>query len=593
MDGRRVPDQLIETVRDRNDLVSVVSEYLSLKKAGQNYTGLCPFHAEKSPSFVVSPSKQIFHCFGCGVGGNIFQFVMKMEGIPFPEVLHRLAVKGGVPLPERREGVEDHRQRQESEEIYRVNDAAASYYHRNLVERPEGAVAAGYLKERGMTAETVKAFSIGFALPRRDEMFRQLRRQFPVTLMERAGLISKKEGGVGEEAFFDRFRNRVLFPIRNVQGKIAGFGGRVLDDSTPKYLNTPETPVFIKGKHLFGLDQAKKSGTRTLVIVEGYFDVIAAHQSGMTNVVGTLGTALTPDHLHLIKRISEQVILIFDPDDAGRRAAFRAAPLFLDEGVFAKVVSLPSGEDPDLFIRKEGKEGFLRKLEEGRTLIDFAIFSRTNGFPPKSVEEKVKIIDEVLPLIQKLRNKFEQSHYLKTLSETLQVEERDLRAEFSFRVAGKHAVVPERRPVLEKEQRFPHDEETIVSLLLQNQITPSILVDQLQLEDFSDPRIRLILSSFWDAEERRWSEPRSFDELEEPLRAIIRRLTIRENAFEDMSQTAKGCILSLQKKRLERESVALQNKIRDANRNGNHLLVESLQRRHVDLRRALNQMSLS
>ncbi|MFY9270055.1 MAG: hypothetical protein WAO55_09945, partial [Candidatus Manganitrophaceae bacterium] len=186
-----------------------------------------------------------------------------------------------------------------------------------------------------------------------------------------------------------------------------------------------------------------------------------------------------------------------------------------------------------------------------------------------------------------------QSHYLKTLSETLQVEERDLRAEFSFRVAGKHAVVPERRPVLEKEQRFPHDEETIVSLLLQNQITPSILVDQLQLEDFSDPRIRLILSSFWDAEERRWSEPRSFDELEEPLRAIIRRLTIRENAFEDMSQTAKGCILSLQKKRLERESVALQNKIRDANRNGNHLLVESLQRRHVDLRRALNQMSLS
>ncbi|MDC4202867.1 MAG: DNA primase [Candidatus Manganitrophus sp.] len=355
MNGRRVSDQLVETIRDRSDLVSVVSEYLTLKKAGQNFTGLCPFHTEKTPSFSVNPSKQFFHCFGCGVGGDVFQFVMKVEGVAFPEALRRLAGKAGVALPEAGPDERESPARREAAQIYELNEAAAAYFHRNLIERPEGAFCRDYLKGRGITAETIKAFSVGFALPRRDDLLKQLGKQFSRSLLEKAGLTSRREGAQGEDGLFDRFRNRVLFPIRNLQGRVVGFGGRVLDDTQPKYLNTPETPVFTKGKHLFALDRAKGAGINALIIVEGYFDVIAAHQAGIPNAVGTMGTALTQDHLRLIRRISEKVLLIFDPDEAGARAALRTAPLLIEEGISAKVISLPSGEDPDLFIRKEGE----------------------------------------------------------------------------------------------------------------------------------------------------------------------------------------------------------------------------------------------
>ncbi|HEY5599590.1 MAG TPA: DNA primase, partial [Candidatus Manganitrophaceae bacterium] len=324
MNERRISDQLIETIRDRNDLVSLVSEYFALKKSGQNYTGLCPFHSEKTPSFVVSPVKQIFHCFGCGVGGNVFQFLMKIEGFSFPEALERLAEKGGVPLPASSPRRGEGPAVREADQIYQLNEAVAAYLHKNLLEKPEAARATAYLKERGIDAETINAFSIGFALPRRDDLLKRFGKTFPVSLLEKAGLVSKKSGegsSSGEADYFDRFRNRVIFPIRTLQGKVVGFGGRVLDDALPKYLNTPETAVYTKGKHLFALDQAKKKGARSLIIVEGYFDAIMAHQAGVHNVVATLGTSLTEDHLQLIRRIAEKVTLIFDPDDAGVRAA--------------------------------------------------------------------------------------------------------------------------------------------------------------------------------------------------------------------------------------------------------------------------------
>lgn len=592
MNGRRVSDQLVETIRDRSDLVSLVSEYLTLKKAGQNFTGLCPFHAEKTPSFSVNPSKQFFHCFGCGVGGDIFQFVMKIEGIAFPEALRRLAVKAGVALPEDRAEERESPARRETAQIYELNEAAAAYFHRNLIERPEGALCRDYLKGRGITGETIKAFSIGFALPRRDDLLKHFGNQFSRSLLEKAGLLSKREGAQGEEALFDRFRNRVLFPIRNLQGRVVGFGGRVLDDSQPKYLNTPETPVFTKGKHLFALDRAKGAGIHSLIIVEGYFDVIAAHQAGIPNVVGTMGTALTPDHLRLIRRISEKVVLIFDPDEAGARAALRTAPLLIEEGISAKVVSLPSGEDPDLFIRKEGKAGFLKTLEEGKTPVDFAIFKLAEASAPKSVDDKIKIIEEIFPLIEKLSNEVEQSHYLKRLSDVLQIKEQSLRADFSSRLKKRKGKVSQNQSTRRAEPKLPHGEETIASLFLQNQIDPSALTD-LELEDFTDPQIREILSHFWDAGERRWSTPHYVDEMDEPLLALMRRLSIRENHFEDVQQTVKGCIISLQKRRLERESIELESKIKYADESGNASLMKSLQRRVFDLRRKLSQLPLS
>ena len=594
MNGRRVSDQLVETIRDRSDLVSIVSEYLTLKKAGQNFTGLCPFHAEKTPSFSVNPSKQFFHCFGCGVGGDVFQFVMKIEGIAFPEALQRLAVKAGVALPENRAGErENSAARDEAEQIYRVNEAAAAYFHRNLLEKPEGAAAREYLKGREITAETTKAFSIGFALPRRDDLLKQLGRQFPRPLLEKAGLISKKEGIKGDDAFFDRFRNRILFPIRDLQGRMIGFGGRVLDDSQPKYLNTPETLVFRKGKHFFALDRAKKAGARSLIIVEGYFDAIAAHQAGVTNVVATMGTALTGEHLRLIRRWTEKIILIFDPDEAGIRAAIRTAPLFIEEGMSAEVISLPPGEDPDLFIRKEGKTGFLKKLEEGKTLIDFAISRLTETSSFKSIDDKIKITDEIFPLIERLKNKFEQGHYLKTLSEALQLQEQGVRDQFATRNTKKKGGLSSERPAPGKESKLPHDEETIASLLLQNQMDPSVLMNQLDFEDFTDPRIRGILSCFWDAGERRWSSPRNLNGLDDLTLVLLRRLSLRENTFEDVQQTVRGCVISLQKRRLERESIELEGKIKNAEKGGDDSLVKSLQQRFLTLRKELSQLTLS
>lgn len=593
MNGRRVSDQLVETIRDRSDLVSVVSEYLTLKKAGQNFTGLCPFHTEKTPSFSVNPSKQFFHCFGCGVGGDVFQFVMKVEGVAFPEALRRLAGKAGVALPEAGPDERESPARREAAQIYELNEAAAAYFHRNLIERPEGAFCRDYLKGRGITAETIKAFSVGFALPRRDDLLKQLGKQFSRSLLEKAGLTSRREGAQGEEGLFDRFRNRVLFPIRNLQGRVVGFGGRVLDDTQPKYLNTPETPVFTKGKHLFALDRAKGAGINALIIVEGYFDVIAAHQAGIPNAVGTMGTALTQDHLRLIRRISEKVLLIFDPDEAGARAALRTAPLLIEEGISAKVISLPSGEDPDLFIRKEGKAGFLKKLEEGKTPIDFAIFKMTEASALKSVDDKIKVTEEIFPLIERLKNKVEQSHYLKRLSDVLRIEERDLRAEFSSRTRKNKKEVSPGRPAPVAESKLPHDEETIASLLLQSQIDPSALADQLDLEDFTDPQIRGILSHFWNREEGRWFSPSRLNEIEAPLLTLYSRLSVRENRYENVQQTARDYILSLRAKRLRRESSEIESKIKLAERGGDFSLMKSLQQHFLKLRKELSHLTLS
>ncbi len=617
MDQKRFPDQLIETIRDRNDLVAVISDYLALKRSGQNYTGLCPFHQEKTPSFVVSPSKQIFHCFGCGVGGNVFQFLIKIEGLSFPEVLRRLAEKGGIPLPALENAQKENPARREMDEIYLLNEEVAAHFHRNLLNRPEAAQARAYLKGRGITAETIALFSIGFALPRRDDLLGAFSKKFSLPLLEKAGLIFRKGGepfkigsqakdyGVplsseGAETGFDRFRNRILFPIRTLQGKVVGFGGRVLDDSLPKYLNTPETPVFTKGKHLFGLDRAKAKGIHSLIIVEGYFDAIAAHQAGIPNAVATLGTALTQDHLHLISRVAEKVVLIFDPDEAGVRAALRAAPLFIEKEISAEVVSLPLGEDPDLFIRKHGKEGFLKKMTEGKTLIDFSISKWAQSSSSQSINDKIKAIENIFPLLNILKSKVEQSHYLKTLSEELGVKEEDLRAEFAKQIktfrssigsSKKEGPFPERATAAaRKMDRLPPDQETLLCLLLQGQLDPSVLNNRLYLEDFTDPEAKDIASRFWDPQGSQWSPNGAGTHLdsgvEEESNALLRRLTVRDMSYDNITQTAEDCIHSLQAKRLGREASEIQRKLKLAEKGGDLAADHSLQKKFLDLERA-------
>jgi len=603
----RFSDQILETVRDRSDLIAVVSEYLSLKKAGQNYIGLCPFHQEKTPSFTVSPGKQIFHCFGCGVGGNIFQFLMKIEGVPFPEALQRLAEKAGVSLPAKGDTRPENPAKKEAEEIYRLNEAAAVYFHDNLLNKPEGEKALAYLKGRGITVETMKVFSIGFALPGYDHLLKVFRGKFSARLLEKSGLVSGKSGSAssstGRRGLFDRFRNRILFPIQTLQGKVAGFGGRVLDDSLPKYLNTPETSVFIKRKHLFGIHKAKARGIRSLIVVEGYLDAIQAHQAGIPNVAATLGTAITPDHLHLIRRVAEKVVLNFDPDAAGIRAALRAAPLFIEKGIPASVVSLPPGEDPDLFIQKHGKEAFLKKVEEAATLIDFSISSLAGGSSLKTIEDKKKITKEIFPLIRGLKSHIEQSHYLKRLSEELGIQEDALRRDFAKRsdVAGGIGFRKRRQDVSPseafsvREKPPPLAEKMITHLLLRGGLDPSALDGKLLTEDFTDDGIREILSFYWDADQLCWLVPgdMNINRMNERARTLYSGLLIEEMQYDDIKRTGEDCISALLSKRLQCERDEIQKRLKLAEKGGDIAVVHSLQKKSLDLKKELSHLTLS
>lgn len=607
MNSNHFSDQLLETVRDRSDLIAVVSDYLSLKKAGQNYIGLCPFHQEKTPSFTVSPIKQIFHCFGCGVGGNIFQFLMKIEGLPFPEAIQRLAEKAGIALPEKSGARPENPAKKEADEIYRLNEAAAAYFHDNLLHKAEGKPALAYLKGRGLTVETIKAFRIGFALPGYEHLLKAFRGRFPERLLEKSGLVSRRSGegssDSGRRGLFDRFRNRVLFPIQTLRGKVAGFGGRVLDDSMPKYLNTPETTVFTKRKHLFGVNKAKAKGIHSLIVVEGYLDVIKAHQAGIPNVVATLGTAITPDHLALIRRVAEKVVLNFDPDAAGIRAALKAAPLFIEKGIPAEVVLLPSGEDPDLFIQKHGKEAFLQKVSEAETLVDFSISSLTAGSSRKSIEDKKTITKEIFPLIRGLRSHIEQAHYLKRLSEELGIQEDALRKDFSTQsdVVGRMDL---KKRVMDPSPTLPHAsqkdpppaaEKMLAHLLLRGNLEPSALDGKLLTEDFTDDGIREIFRLYWDANQSRWRIPEEVDinQMNERTRALYSGLLIEEMAYDDIKRTGEDCISALLSKRLQCERDEIQKRLRLAEKGGDISVVHSLQKKSLDLKKELSHLTLS
>ena len=347
-----ISEDIINQIRDRIDITEIVGQHVSLTRAGQNLKGLCPFHQEKSPSFTVSPSRQIFHCFGCGAGGNVFTFLTRITGASFPETVRELGRKAGIEIPDApsRSGP----QAALSARIEQVNHAAAQWFQQNLQDERVGTEARAYLENRGILPATIQRFGVGVAPGEWDGLLKTLGRQgFQPSELAAAGLVITRDNGSG---FYDRFRARVMFTITDLRKRVVGFGGRVLGEGTPKYLNSPDTPLFKKGQTLFALDVAREavSRTKTVVVVEGYFDAIALHQAGLTHTVATLGTALTPDHIQVLRRFASKVVLLFDPDPAGVRAALRSLDLFVNSGLGVKVVTLPAGDDPDTFVRKSG-----------------------------------------------------------------------------------------------------------------------------------------------------------------------------------------------------------------------------------------------
>jgi DNA primase len=418
-----------EEIKRSADIVELIGQYVQLKKSGLNHVGLCPFHGDKDPSFSVSQTKQIFHCFGCKKGGDIFTFWMEYHKVSYSQAIKELAERYHVVLPEKRVTPEKRRELDLKEEIYRINGAAAAYYNYILVKTALGKKGIGYFDKRSISPEIIDRFKLGYASEDWDGLTRFLSsRNVNLEKAEKAGLlITKKNGG-----YYDRFRGRVIFPIFTMEGKVAGFGGRVLDNSLPKYLNTPETSIFHKGELLYGLNTAFPHIRETgrVVIVEGYTDVLALNKHGFNAVVATLGTALTQNHLRKLKGFSREIIVVFDADSAGKSAAVRSLPLFLNEGLSAKVMILPEGDDPDTFMNSRGLDAFLSHLDRAMPLYDFYIESKLAGVE-SGLTGRLEILKEVIPVLSEITSDIQRSVYIKHLCEKCDVSEAVVLAELN------------------------------------------------------------------------------------------------------------------------------------------------------------------
>ena len=418
-----------EEIKRSVDIVELIGQFVQLKRAGLNYVGLCPFHSEKAPSFSVSPSKQMFHCFGCKKGGDLFAFWMTYHQVSFPQAMKDLADKYHVSLPEVHPGRSDSAGAGQREELLKLNDAAARFYHELLTGSDKGKAGREYFDRRGIRAEIVASFKLGYASEEWEGLTAFLRaKKADLEKAAQAGLIIPRKSG----GYYDRFRGRVVFPIVNMRRQVVGFGARVLDDSLPKYINTPETPVFRKSELFYGLHDAhgpiREKGRA--VIVEGYTDVLALRNHGFQEAVATLGTALTRDHIRRLKGFAGETVLVFDADAAGKAAALRSLPIFLDEGMFARVMVLPENEDPDSFVNQKGLPLFLELLDRAAPMFDFYLDLRMKEAGGR-IEGQIEVLQDMIPLLLELRNQVQRALYVRRLSEKLGIAESWVLAEIA------------------------------------------------------------------------------------------------------------------------------------------------------------------
>jgi len=429
-----IPADKIEEVKGRTDIVHLISEYITLKKTGRNFLGLCPFHKEKTPSFTVSDDKQIFYCFGCGQGGNAITFLMKINNISYPEAVRHLARKTGVVIPETVMSREEKERASISEQLNRINQMAAGYFSKNLLS-PAGKGAREYLSNRGIQDTALSDnFRLGFAL----DGWRHLRGFFesqgvPLKLAEQAGLIAKTDKG----DFYDRFRGRLIFPIEDVSGHVIAFGGRILGDGEPKYLNSPESPVYVKGRNLYGLAKTREAIREKgyAILVEGYFDMVTLFNAGVTNVIATLGTALTKDQVKLIRRYTGDVVVIFDPDEGGKKGMARSLELFLAGNVQAKVVVLPDNYDPDRYVRTYGRKSLEEIIAHAPTMVDYYI-ENIIGKKGGAIEETSDAVHRAVSFIANIDDAIKRNLFIKRVAEKLGIDQELLKTEV------RHALTP-------------------------------------------------------------------------------------------------------------------------------------------------------
>jgi DNA primase len=552
-----------EKVKQQADIVRVVGEYVRLKKNGQNFSGLCPFHAEKSPSFAVHPTKQIYHCFGCGVGGDVFKFVMEMEKCSFPESIRIVAEKCGIAVPSPRErSPEERKENQQRALLVEMHREAQSFFVKQLTGTPEGKAARAYLEDRGLDKETIERFGIGYAPSGGDVLMRSLRAKYKDPLLADSGLISRDQSG----RLFDRFRRRITFPIANESGKIVAFGCRALGDDQPKYLNSPETPIYSKSNILYHMDRAKDALRRQdfAILVEGYMDAIAVARAGISNVVASCGTSLAEPQIKLLSRFTKRIIINFDPDAAGQAATERSVSLLLEQDFEVRVLALPpvgnKKADPDLFIRERGRDEYIKLLKEAPPYVDYLI-ARARQMDLSTGEGKLRALNFLLPYVQKIPNRLLRSEWATRIAQQLRLEEPVLRAALSKAAAERRNEV-KMQPQLVSRAAKPV-ERRLIRMLAEAEKFRAELAQQLQTAQLylglETEKIfaALVLAALS-------GKPFQSTELAALLEERDRRLFFEilfEESTEFSWEEALSCVEALQHRQAERELAEVQRTI--------------------------------
>lgn len=478
----RFSSDLLEEIRNRCDVVDIISEYVHLKPAGKGFKGLCPFHEEKTPSFMVSPEKQLFHCFGCGEGGNVFNFLMKYEKLSFFEAVKMLARKSGVPLPvdEEKENI----LHKKKERLYKLNNLVANYYRECLFRTNQGKKVINYFKKRGINDTSVEKYKLGYAPSSWDALSNFLKKKgYSCEELIKAGLIKKSKI---EGKYIDYFRDRIIFPIFNLSGRVIGFGGRVLDDSLPKYINSPETLVYNKGSNLYSLNFAKEDIRKKnyIIIVEGYTDVLVTQQYGFNNIAASLGTALTAKQIDLIKRFTNAVLIAYDADSAGNMATLRSLDLLVKAGLEIKVIDLPQGYDPADFLIKKGSETFQNLINRSLSLIDYKLKILYSKYSIKTIEGKVKVVKEILPTLSVMGDEDEVRAQTKKISEELKLSDEAIRIDLTKYKKGLREFIPSFiNP--DSEDGNIKAEKILIGCMLENEEIVRDIFTKLKVEDFT------------------------------------------------------------------------------------------------------------
>jgi DNA primase len=596
-----IPEEKITAIRNASDIVDIVSEIVSLRQAGRNFLGLCPFHSEKTPSFTVSPDKQIFYCFGCGAGGNVFSFLMKHGGLSFPEAAIALAGRCGIDLPTRDLSPQEKKRLTDRETIITLNHEAMTFYRDCLLSEDRGKQAKDYLIKRGMTRKTIDEFKLGFAPDGWDHLVRFFHsRRKPVGMALMAGLIVVRKKGEGH---YDRFRNRIIFPIINGQNQPVGFGGRVMDDALPKYLNSPETLVYSKSRSLYGLDRARQKcrELQTVYVVEGYFDLLSMHQFGIENTVATLGTSLTDDHVQILKGFvgeGGKAILVYDSDQAGIKAAQRSVAVFQKGLLEARILVLPKGHDPDSFLMGHGPDAFFKAAEQSLGMITFMIESAVEKHG-LNIDGKVRIVNELKPVLLAIGDPVARSLRVKHLAERIGVDETVIlqkvrpNASLPFREvwrAGRPSPkkAPEERPIRGETYRL---ERQMVAMMLQ---FPEMIADIRRrriMDHFSDPLLveigRGVIDHFADVGGdiaglvSYWEDPKK--------KAVVARLSLTDEHWD-----RDGCmnLINQFEASVSRRDKVLLKRIEAAEKSGDeNLLAELLQEKQQQARRTMEKQS--